>query len=104
MEILRGYGLGTNLSRLLTNYCKRQRIVPNLGKFLGKSFGAGRGLTQVKPASPVIFNIVVDAVLRAVLDVVCGPQETQHGLFWAAVDRNLVFYAENVRIAGRAPK
>ena len=49
----------------------------------------------------MIFNIVVDAVVQAVLDVVCGPQEAQHGLGWAVSERNLIFYADDGRIAGR---
>ena len=52
----------------------------------------------------MIFKIVVDVVIRAVLDVICGTQETQHGLGWAAGKRNLVFYADYGRIAGRYHK
>ena len=51
--------------------------------------------------SPIIFNIVVDAVVRVVIDVVCGPQEAQHGLGLVAGERNLIFYSEDGRIAGR---
>ena len=80
LEILRGYGLGLNLDRLLTHYWERQRIVPKAGKFLRKAFGTGRGVTQVNPTSPMIFNVMVDAVERALLDEVFGPQEAQHGL------------------------
>ena len=76
--------MGPNLTRLLKSYWERHRIAPNTGKFLGKEFRTGGGLTQVDPESPIIFNIVVDAVVRAVLDVVCGTQEDQHGLGWAA--------------------
>ena len=46
----------------------------------------------------MIFNTVVDVVVRALLDVACIPQEDQHGMEWAVVDRNLVFYADDVRI------
>ena len=60
----------------------------------------GRGLRQGEPASPMIFNIVVDMVVQAVLVVVCGPQETKHSLGWAAGERNMIFYASNGRIAG----
>ena len=49
----------------------------------------------------MIFNIVVDAVVRAFPDVVCGPQEAQHSLVWAAGWKNLIFYANDVRIVGR---
>ena len=54
LEILRRYGLGQNLSRLLKNYWKRQRVVPKAGKFLETSFEIGRGVTQGDPASPTI--------------------------------------------------
>ena len=61
-----------NLARLLENFWKRQRIFPKAGKCLGIVFGTGRGVTQGDPASPIIFNMVVDTVVRTVLDVVCG--------------------------------
>ena len=47
----------------------------------------------------MILNILVDAVVRAVLGVVCRPQESQNGLGWAAGEWNLIFYADNGRIA-----
>ena len=49
----------------------------------------------------MIFNIVVDAVVREMLDVVCGPKEVRHGVVWEAVERNLVFYMDDGRIVGR---
>ena len=52
----------------------------------------------------MIFNIVVDAVMQAVLDVVCVPQEAQQGLGWVAGDRNLIFYADGNTIAGQYHK
>ena len=61
------------------------------GRFLGFYFSTGRGVTQGDPTSPMIFNIVVDAVVRAVLGVVCRPQVVQHRMGWAAVEQNLVF-------------
>ena len=64
-------------------------------------FGTGRGVTQGDPASPMIFNTVVDAVVRAVLGVVCGPHEARNGMGWASGERNLVFYADDGRIVGR---
>ena len=91
IKVLRGYGMRTNLARLLKSYWDCQSIVPKTGEFLGKEFRIGRRLTQGDPVSPIIFNIVVDAVVRAVLDVVCGLQEAQHSLGWAAGDRNLIF-------------
>ena len=72
MELLRRYGLGTNLSGLIDNYWKRQKIIPKVLKCMETEFGTGKGVTQGDPASPMIFNIVVDAVVRKVLGIVCG--------------------------------
>ena len=101
LEVLREYRMGPNLARLIMTYWDRQRIVPKTGIFLGKKFRTGRGLTQGDPASPMIFNIVVDAVVQVVLDVVYGPQEAQHDLSWAAGEWNLILYVDYGRIAGR---
>ena len=43
-------------------------------RFLGTLFGTGRGVTQVSPVSPMIFNIVMEVVVKAVLEVICGTQ------------------------------
>ena len=49
----------------------------------------------------MIFNIVVDAVVRAVLEEVCSPQEAQHGMVWALGEIKLVFYGYDGEIFGR---
>ena len=87
--------MGPDMARLLAHYWDRQQIVPKSGRFLGKAFGTDRGVTQGKLASPMIFNIMVDAVVREVLEEVCGLQEAQHGMGWAEREWNLVFYADN---------
>ena len=76
---------------------------------LWKAFGIGRGVIQVDPASPIIFNIVVNVVVWSVLDVVCSTQVDvvcsiqveQHGIEWEAWEINLVFYANDNRIEGQ---
>ena len=55
-------------------------MVPKVRRFYGQKFGTERGVTQGYPVSPTIFNIVVDAVVRAVLLEVRVPQEAQHEL------------------------
>ena len=62
--------MGPNMARLLNYYWEHNRIVPNMGKLLGKEFRMRRGLTQGDPASPTTFNIVVETVVRAFLYVV----------------------------------
>ena len=64
-------------------------------------FVTGRVVTQGNLIYPMIFNIVVDVVVSAVWDLVCSPQEAQHGMVWEAGKWNLVFYDDGGRIAGR---
>ena len=47
--------------------------------------------------------MVVDALVRAALQEVCGTQEAQHGFRWAAGEHNICFYADDGRISGRYP-
>ena len=42
-------------------------MVPKSGKLFGRPFGMERGVTQGDLASPEIFNIVLDAMVRGVL-------------------------------------
>ena len=70
-------------------------------RFLGTPSSTGRVITQGYPVSPMIFNIVVEAVVKATLEVVCGPQEARHGMGWSAGKRSLIFYADNGMISGR---
>ena len=67
MEILRGYGMGPNMDRLLVHHWDNQQFVPMAVIFLGKSFCTGVGVMQGNPAFPIIFNIVVYVLVRAVL-------------------------------------
>ena len=58
-------------------------------------------MAQEDPVSPTIFNIVVNAVVRAVMMEVFGPQESYRGFGWAEGEHNIVFYAGGGCIAGR---
>ena len=91
LEILMGYDLAPNLACLLCQYREKHRIVPIAGKLLGRTFGS------------MLFNIVVDAVVRVVLVEVYMLQEYHHRLSWAAGERNLVFYADHGWIVGMDP-
>ena len=58
-------------------------VVPKAIKFFGKTFRTEIEVTQVEPLSPAIFNVVVDAVVRADLLKVCGLQEAHQRFGWA---------------------
>ena len=100
MDIMRGYRMGQNMSRLIAHHWENQQFVPKVRRFLGKAFGTRRGVTQGDYVSPMIFNIVVDAVMRVVLVVVCGTHEVQHSMGWAEGEQDRVFYANDRRISG----
>ena len=48
----------------------------------------------------MVFNIMIDAAVRAVLEEVCRPQESCHGMGWGAGERNIILYAGYLRISG----
>ena len=60
-------------------------------------------MTQGKPVSLTIFNIVVDVVVRAVHWSYVDPQEAHHGFVWLAGEYNIFLYADDGRIAGCNP-
>ena len=101
MEIMRRYGMGQRIAHLIAHHWENLMFILKAKRFLGTPFSTGRGFMQGYPASPIIFNIVVDVVVRAVLEVVCGPQESWHGMGWAVGDLRLIFYADNDSIGGR---
>ena len=64
LEILKGYGVGGRVWKMLREYWERTTMVARAGSYYGKGFKGGRGVTQGDPLSPTIFNVVVDAVVR----------------------------------------
>ena len=101
MEIMQGYEMGQRMAPLIAHHWDNLKFVQKAKRFLGTPFGTVRGVTQGYHYSPMIFNIVVDAVVRETLEVVCVPQKVRHGMGWAAGERNLIFYADEGRIAWR---
>ena len=99
MKILRRYGLRPKLQRLLKQYWGKKGGTESREVF-GSLFCMNRGVTQGDPVSLTIFNIVVDAVVRAVLLEVCGPQEAHNGFGWLAGKNNICFYEDDGKIAG----
>ena len=73
MEILQVYDMGKIIARLMAHHWGNLMFVTKVKRVPRTPFGTERGVTQGGPASSMIFNIVVDEVIRATLEVVCAP-------------------------------
>ena len=54
LEILKGYGVGVRVRRMLREYWEGTTMVARSGSYYGKGFKGGRGVTQGDPLSPTI--------------------------------------------------
>ena len=75
LEILEGYGVVPRARRILQNYWRRLKMVTRAGGYYGTALQGARGVTQGDPLSPIIFNVVVDAVVRHWVMVVIADAE-----------------------------
>ena len=64
LDLLKEYGVSPKIFRIIRTYRDRLAMVVNVGGYLGRSFKGYRGVTQGDPLSPMIFNVVVDAVIQ----------------------------------------
>ena len=64
LEILRRYGVGRNILRILSTVWESDTLAPRRAGYFGKSFRPQRGVRAGDTVSPTIFNICVDAVVR----------------------------------------
>ena len=104
LDILAAYGVGPNTIRLLQRYWAQQRIVVRSRGYHGEPFTATRGVTQGDIASPTIFNIVVDAVVRYWLSMVSTAAIANHGLGIEVCNKLALFYADDGLVASRDPR
>jgi hypothetical protein len=64
MAILKGYGVGKNLLAFIKRIWDGDTLVSKQEGFFGVPFDVGRGVRVGDIDSPIIFNIVVDAIIR----------------------------------------
>ena len=82
-------------------YCKILQNVQQDKGYYGWSFQLDMGLDQGGPVWPIIFNIVVDALVQDTLLDICGPNEAQHGMGWEMGEHDIVVYYDDGLIMGR---
>jgi hypothetical protein len=83
LDILKGYGVGNNMSQIISQVWEGYTMIPEQAGYFGKAFKASRGVKQGDITSPMIFNIVEDAVIRE-YEFLMGPRaETTFAQFYA---------------------
>ena len=74
IQILNGYEAGERAMGLIRNFWDQASFVCRTQGRYGRTFKAGRGVTQGGPLSPKIFNVMVDAIVREWLRQVLGEE------------------------------
>ncbi len=62
--VLEGYGAGPRMIRLIPGFWRNAIMVCRAAGNYGTAFKAGRGVTQGRPLSAKLFNIMVDAIVQ----------------------------------------
>jgi hypothetical protein len=98
MSILEAYGVGPHVRSIICAVWDAELIIPKSGGYFGEPFHARRGVQQGDIISPVIFNIVVNAIVRewyACMNIGTVIEGT-FGL-------GTTFYADDGRLSGTDP-
>ena len=104
LEILKGYGVGERVIRLLREYWNKSTMVARAGGYYGTSFKGGRGVTQGNPLSPIIFNVVVDAMVRHWVTLEVREAETRGERGRDGRHQAALFYADDGMVALSDPQ
>ena len=104
LEILKGYGVGERVRRLLREYWNNTTMVARAGGYYGTGFKGGRGVTQGKPLSPTISNVVVDAVVCHWVTLAVTEAETRGERGREGRHQAALFYADDGMIASSDPQ
>ena len=102
--ILEGYGVGPSMIRLIRIFWRNAVLVCRASGNYGVPFQAGRGVTQGRPLSAKLFNILVDAVAREWMQILWDESELEE----EAIELRMatfftIFYVDDAYLASRDP-
>ena len=97
LEIIKAYGAGPIILGIIEKTWENDTVVPKQDKYYAEPFSASRGVRQGDILSPMIFNIVVDAVIRESEFQFCEGDASR----LESVEE--LFYADDGALAGENP-
>ena len=104
LELLAVCGVGPRTVRLLWKYWDRLAMVAKDGRYFGRPFKGYQYVTQGNLLSPIIFNMVFDAVVRHRVTVVTPPEVGTGGLGLTIIHLVDYFYAEDGLVVSTQPE
>jgi hypothetical protein len=95
LDIMQGYRVGPNLIRILRNFWESQKTVIRQCGYHSGAFPVGRGVTQGEIPSPIIFNMIVDTIVRYWVSEVLEDEDAaiDGGAGWLEI--SALFYADD---------
>ena len=104
LEIIAAYGVGPRTVRLPRTYWYRLTMVAKSGGYFGRPFKGYQGVTQGDPLPPMIFNGVLDSVIRHWVTLVTPTAEGTGGLSLTIIDLASYFYTNDGLVASTQPE
>ena len=101
LDILTVYKLEPRTISILQTYWFRLQMVAKVGGHYGPAFQSHHEITHADSLSPIIFNMVVEAVIQHWVTVVVPPQEgtRREGLGMSVQALSSIFYADDRLVA-----
>ena len=104
LEILKVYGVGQQVRRILREYWNKSTVVARAGGYYGTGLKGERGVTQGNPLSPTISNVVVDVLVRHWFTLAVKEAETRGERGREGRHQAALFYAYDGMVALSNPR
>jgi hypothetical protein len=103
--ILEGYGVRSRMIRLIRTFWHNAALVCRVSSNYGSPFCAGHDMTQGRPLSAKLFNILVDAVVREWVRQLQKKSELEEEVITELMAAFFaIFYVDDVYLALRDPE
>jgi hypothetical protein len=102
LGILKGYGMGPCLRGILQTFWDLQHVVAKQGGYFGDPFGVGQGFIQGGLESPIIFNVVCNAVICYWLSIITDDNSIPvEGFGLCITEQGVLLYVDDGLLASR---